>query len=112
MKGLRTKFLFFIIGISGLVVFLLTYNKVIPIANIKFRIDKQKSSILANEFARKNDFKINDYKNTTIFYYLPNVALYLQEAEGVEKANKLISEKNIYFYSWTTRYFKPLSEED
>lgn len=100
-----------LLGILGLVLFVLFHDKVSPTASIDMRVSREQVQNLGENYLKDRGFNIQGFHKTIVFDSDELAAVYLQKTQGVESANQLMRSEVPIWY-WSLRYFKPLEKEE
>lgn len=100
-----------VLGILGLVLFILFYDQVSPTASIDMRVSRQHVQNLAENYLKDRGFNIQRLQKSIVFDSDELAAVYLQKTQGAALANQLMRSE-IPIWHWRVRYFKPLEKEE
>jgi hypothetical protein len=100
-----------LLGIAGLLVFVLFYDRAFPTASIDLKVTRGQAQQIAQGFLQERGFKLAGYDTTTTFGSDEMAAVYLQRTQGMERANELMKTQ-IPVWFWHNRWFKPLQKEE
>ena len=99
-----------VLGITGLVIFILFFSHAFPFASVDIRFSKEDALAQARSFVESKGFDLTDFDHAVIFdsdYY---VSAYLQKTQGIKKSNEFIRQ-GIPVWFWRVRWFKELEKE-
>lgn len=113
MYSLKEKIFLFIlasVSIASLFYYHAKQAQAFPAYHINFVIDRREATHKAAEFAKTLNFPTTDYKHITIFQTNDADSTYFQKELGVEKTSQL-ETKGVDLWHFSTRFFKPLSQD-
>lgn len=106
----KKDILIILMGIIGLVVFLMFYEKASPTASVNLQVSRHQALQIAREYLEKQRFSLEDYDQTVIFNQNGDGAIYLQKTLGMDQYNKLAQELHLRY--WQIRFTKQLQKEE
>lgn len=99
-----------VLGIMGLVVFLMFFDKAFPTASVNLRISNKQALQIAREYLEKQKFDLQGYYETVIFSEDGIGMTYLQRTLGMDQFNRLARDLPLRY--WEVRFFKELQHEE
>jgi membrane protease YdiL (CAAX protease family) len=87
------------------------FYRAFPEASIDFRLNKESSKPLADQFLVSRGIKVDDYRHASAFRYNDHAKVYLERELGLERSNILMGGK-IKLWRWGHRWFKPMQKEE
>jgi len=100
-----------LMGIVGLVTFIMLFRSAFPIASLDFKVDRNEAGRLAAQFLEGRGLNLDDYINSNVFGSDETAAIFLQKTLGMEKANELMSGE-IPVWRWRCRWFRSAEKEE
>src|SRR5436309_5675056 len=82
-----------------------------PEASIDFKVTREGSLPLAQEFLAEQEISTTDYRHASVFLYDDEAKVFLEREIGLEKANSIM-EREVRLWRWGHRWFKPLQKEE
>jgi membrane protease YdiL (CAAX protease family) len=84
-----------------------------PEASIDFKVDRQQSSVIAEQFLTGHAMNPAAYRHASAFDYDETAKLYIERTQGLEKMNQLTRPGGLVpLWRWSHRWFKPLEKEE
>lgn len=99
-----------LMGVVGLLVFVLLFNHAFPIASIDIRFNKQEVMDIASEYVLSQGYDIQGYESSILFDSDGQASVYLQKTQGIKKSNDLI-RSGVPVWFWSVRWYKELDKE-
>lgn len=100
-----------IVGIIGFCFYLLRSAQVFPSASIEIKLSKSQVTAQAEAWAKKLGYSEADPIRSTTFGYDDDGKTFLEYELGSTEANALMKQ-TIPIWYWTTRFCKPLKQEE
>lgn len=104
-------FLLFLTSLASLFFFFQFKQLAFPEYNISFSTTRSEAAEQAKQFLTGMQIDQNGYKDVTVFNVDDEAKTYLETNKNVQQTATL-SENNIDLWHFTTRFFKPLKEEE
>ncbi len=99
-----------VLGILSLVVFILLFDHVSPVASINIKLDKHVALEKAAAFIDEQGFVLEGYDKVVVFDCDRGASTYLQKTQGIKITNELV-ENGIPIWFWKVRWFKELDKK-
>src|SRR5215472_13449524 len=87
------------------------FSRAFPEASITFKVNRDDSLPIAQQFLQARGFKLNGYDHAAIFGYDDQVKLYLERTQGLENMNRL-ARGPVHLWHWQHRWFRSLQQEE
>jgi membrane protease YdiL (CAAX protease family) len=87
------------------------FSHAFPEAAIQFRVNRDDSVPLAQNFLAERGVKLDGYHHAAAFDYDDQVKVYLERTQGLERMNRL-TRGPIHLWHWSHRWFKPQQKEE
>lgn len=87
------------------------FHKAFPEASIDFKITREESRNISDDFLKKANIDFSGFTHCTIFDYNDSAKTFLERELGLDSANKIIGSQ-VRLWRWNNRYFKPLQKEE
>ena len=87
------------------------YRKAFPAYDLQFDITRIESRDLAENFLRRQNINLSDYRHAVIFDYDELPKTFIEKEVGFEEATHLLCQ-DFPIWHWSNRWFKPLSPEE
>jgi Type II CAAX prenyl endopeptidase Rce1-like len=100
-----------LVGIIGFCFYLLKSSQVFPSASINIKLSKTQVTQLAEDWAKKLGYAESKPIESTTFAYDDDGKTFLEYELGSTQANALMKD-TIPIWYWTTRFCKPLKQEE
>jgi hypothetical protein len=100
-----------LVGIAGLVAFIMFFRAAFPMASLDFKVDRTEAGRLAAQFLESRGLDLSDYINSDVFGSDQTAAIFLQKTQGMEEANKLMAGE-IPVWRWRCRWFRSAQKEE
>ncbi len=110
-KDYRFILICVVICAVSLVIGIQYFPKVFPEATIDFKITREESVPIAENFIKEKGLDVSDYKHAVIFSHDDMAKVFLEKELGLEKAQDVM-EKKVKLWRWSNRWFKPLEKEE
>lgn len=89
------------------------FSLAFPEASIDFKVDRQESAILAEQFLTSHGLNPDAYRHASAFDYEDAAKLYIERTQGLERMNELTGSGGLVpLWRWSHRWFKPLQSEE
>jgi len=82
-----------------------------PEASIDFRVTRDQSRTLGEQFLASQGLHVNGYRQASRFNYDDTAKTFLEREVGLEQANRLMGTR-IRLWRWEWRWFRPLQKEE
>ena len=99
-----------LVGLAGLLCFILLFEKTFPTASLDLRLNRQQALVKADEYVSSLGYDVEGYQSSVVFSGDSTCFVFLEKCLGLLKANKEVRE-NIPIWSWQVRFFKELEKE-
>ncbi len=110
-KDFRFIFICVIICAVSLLIGIKYFSKVFPEATIDFKITREESVPIAENFIKEKGLDISGYRHAVIFSHDDIAKVFLEKELGLEKAQDIMGKK-VKLWRWSNRWFKPLKKEE
>ncbi|HEY6293285.1 MAG TPA: CPBP family intramembrane glutamic endopeptidase [Terriglobia bacterium] len=107
----RTILLVVILAAASLVVAVRYFSRAFPEASITFRVNREDSLPIAQQFLKARGFDLAGYDHAAIFSYSDETKLYLERTQGLETMNSL-AHGPVHLWRWQHRWFRPEQKEE
>jgi membrane protease YdiL (CAAX protease family) len=87
------------------------FYRAFPEASIDFRISRGDAQPLAEQFLRKQGFRLTGYRDASSFAFDDDSKTFLERELGLEKANQLMGTR-VRLWRWSFRWFRPQEKEE
>jgi len=87
------------------------FSRAFPEAAIEFRVNRDDSTPLAQEFLAERGFGVGGYRHAAIFGYDESAKVYLERTQGLVRMNGL-TRGPARLWRWSHRWFKPQQKEE
>lgn len=87
------------------------FHKVQPEASIDFKVTRAQSLKQAAAWIQSRGFKLDGYRDATIFSFDDHARTFLERELGLEKAGTII-QSDMKLWRWSHRWFKELKKEE
>jgi membrane protease YdiL (CAAX protease family) len=87
------------------------FSHAFPEAAIQFRVNRDDSAPLAQNFLAERGVKLDGYRHAAAFDYDDQAKVYLERTQGLERMNRL-TRGPIHLWHWSHRWFKPQQKEE
>ncbi len=101
-----------LLGLLGLALFLLFYDRAFPTAAIDLELSRAEIKQRAQDYLEAQGHQVADYKSALTFTGNAWGSIYLQRTLGVPETNRLIRETQVPVWYWRARWFRPLQKEE
>ena len=108
----RLDTLITLLGLLGLALFLVFYDRAFPTAAIDLELSRAEIKQHAQDYLEAQGHEIEDYKSALTFTGDSWASIYLQLALGIPETNRLIRETQVPVWYWRARWFQPLQKEE
>ena len=108
----RLDTLITLLGLLGLALFLVFYDRAFPTAAIDLELSRAEIKQHAQDYLEAQGHEIDDYKSALTFTGDSWASIYLQLALGIPETNRLIRETHVPLWYWRARWFQPLQKEE
>lgn len=111
-KPLWVDILLVILGVLGVMIFVIFRQQALPDAAINLQYSRSQISEMVKGRLNGLGFSASDYEFVLSFAEDSMPSYFLQQNLGIEMANKKIVEESLPIYSWEARWFRPLQKEE
>src|SRR5579885_68048 len=87
------------------------YAQAFPQASLELKVSKSQITKRASEFARRQGWSLDGFRNITVFDPDDNARLYLERELGLDEANRLMRGR-VSVWRWRVRWFRPPEPEE
>jgi ribosomal protein S18 acetylase RimI-like enzyme len=100
------------LGLLGLVLVLVFYDRAFPSAALDLRLSRAEIAQRAEAYLASQGYQLEGYEFALSFEedWLPS--FYLQQTLGIQEANRLIRAEGLPIWTWHARWFRPLQQEE
>jgi len=77
-----------------------------PEASIDFRVTRDESRALGEQFLQKQGYSVAGYREASRFSYDDNAKTFLEREAGLDRANELMGSR-VRLWRWSHRWFRP-----
>src|SRR5436190_8694824 len=89
------------------------FSLAFPEASIDFKVNRQESAAIAEQFLTGRGLNPDGYRHAPAFNYEDAEKLYIERTQGLEKMNELTRSGGLVpLWRWSHRWFKPLQNEE
>jgi len=110
--GIRVTLLVTVLGVVGLVVFLVFYDVAFPSASLELRYTRDEIRAVAEDYLGSRGYDLADYQHAVTFGGGGMTQIYLERTVGVAETNRLARSGDVSIWTWYVRYFRPLQKEE
>jgi hypothetical protein len=103
--------IYVIIGLIFFAIFVSFYRAAFPSASIRLEVTKGEAKEIATEFMKTQDFDLSGYNNAEIFGVNGTGAVFLQQTQGMERANEMM-DGEVPIWRWQCRWFRSGEKEE
>ena len=100
-----------IIGLVFFALFIIFYSAAFPASSLKLDVTKRDAQAIAQEFLVNQDYDISGYIDAVVFGANNSGAVFLQQTQGMEKANELM-DGDVPIWRWRCRWFRSAEKEE
>jgi hypothetical protein len=108
----RLDILITLLGLLGLVLFLLFYDQAFPSAAIDLDLSRAEITQRAHDYLEAQGHDLQDYRLALSLEQDWGASVYLQHTLGVSGTNQLIQSEDLPVWFWRARWFRPLQKEE
>ncbi len=101
-----------VVGLLGLLLFLLFYDQAFPSAALNLKLSRSEIAQRAEQYLKAQGHDVTGYEFALDFDEDGAASLYLQRTLGVPETNRLVKAENLPIWYWSARWFKPHQEEE
>src|ERR1019366_2284508 len=87
------------------------FSHAFPEAAIEFRVNRDDSIPMAQEFLAKRGWSVQGYRNAAVFDYDDDAKVYLERTQGLGRMNTL-TRGPVRLWRWSHRWFRPQQKEE
>jgi hypothetical protein len=98
-------------GAASLLLGLHLFPSVYPEATIDFQVDRGASRDRAEQFLRDQGLDLSGYRHASVFVHDDTAKVFLERELGLEAMNEAVA-KTARIWSWSHRWFRPLTVEE
>lgn len=111
MKKVHYIWCLLLASLAGCIIYSMQSEKVFPSASIDLKLTKTEIKQLSDQWKNKCGYKEEKGIESTTFSYDDDAKTFLEYELGASRANELMHDTIPCWY-WTTRYCKPLKQEE
>ncbi|MBN1399435.1 MAG: CPBP family intramembrane metalloprotease, partial [Anaerolineae bacterium] len=101
-----------VLGMLGLVVFLLLYERAFPSAALELELSRGQIAQQAEAYMAARGHELTGYERAITFGESWTASIYLQQTLGIPATNALVKEERLPLWLWEVRWFRPLQKEE
>jgi membrane protease YdiL (CAAX protease family) len=87
------------------------FSHAFPEAAIEFRVNRDDSTPMAQEFLAKRGWSVEGYRHAAVFDYDDDAKVYLERTQGLGRMNTL-TRGPVRLWRWSHRWFRPQQKEE
>src|ERR1035438_6086291 len=87
------------------------FSHAFPEAAIEFRVNRDDSIPVAQEFLAKRGWSVQGYRHAAVFDYDDDAKVYLERTQGLGRMNTL-TRGPVRLWRWSHRWFRPQQKEE
>jgi GNAT superfamily N-acetyltransferase len=108
----RLDLLITLLGLLGLALFLVFYDRAFPSAAIDLELSRTEIAQRAQAYLEFQGYNLENYEFALSFQEAGLASVYLQHTLGVPETNRLIRAERLPIWTWHARWFRPLQKEE
>lgn len=108
----KIDLLLLVLGILGLVLFLVFYDKAFPSAALDLALSREQIAERATDYMSSLGYDLSEYKMALTFDQDRLSSIYLQRTLGVPETNELARQGELPLWYWEMRWFQPFQKEE
>ena len=108
----RLDLLITLLGLLGLALFLVFYDRAFPTAAIDLELSRTEIEQRAQDYLEAQGYEIEGYESALTFTGDSWASIYLQLTLGIPETNRLVRETQVPVWYWRARWFRPLQKEE
>jgi len=101
-----------VLGLLGLLLFLLLYDQAFPSAAIDLKLPRAEIARRAQAYLQAQGYDLREYEFALTFGEDWQASVYLQRTLGIPATNQLIRAERLPIWYWYARWFRPLQKEE
>lgn len=87
------------------------YRAAFPQASLNLKLSRTEVTARAQEFLASRQWRVDGYRNLTLFQPDDSARLFLERELGLEEANRLMSA-DVVVWQWRARWYRPPQKEE
>ncbi|MBN2290350.1 MAG: CPBP family intramembrane metalloprotease [Candidatus Glassbacteria bacterium] len=103
--------IYLVVGLVFFAIFITCYQAAFPSASIKLEVTRSQAVEVASEFLQARGYDLSGYTEAKIFGVNSYGAVFLQQTQGMEKANEMM-DGEVPIWRWQCRWFKSGEKEE